>query len=108
MARPVVVAVAALQIVLPLSLLGVRWADEGSRPKRELGASFQMYSAAPAAAYSGVDADGRERALSVQALPWLVRAIDVGASVPERLCDRHPDVLVVRRTGGPEPGDFRC
>ena len=106
--RPVVLAVAALQVALPLSMLAVRWAQEGSRPESELPASWQMYSSVRAADYTGVDAQGRERRLDVDPLPPVVRAVDVGAVVPDRLCARFPDLVAVRRTGGTEPGTFRC
>ena len=106
--RPVVLVVAALQVALPLSMLGVRWASEGSRPQSELPASWQMYSSLRAAEYVGVDAGGRERTLDVSSLPPVVRAVDVGRVVPDRLCARFPDLVEVRRTGGPEPGAFRC
>jgi hypothetical protein len=107
-ARPVVVAVAALQVALPGAMLLLRWVDEGSRPVSELPASWQMYSSAPAATYTGVDTSGDVRPLGVEDLPPFVRAVSTGRVVPDRLCDRHPDVVVVRRAGGPEPGAFRC
>ena len=106
--RPVVLAVVALQVSLPLSMLGVRWAQEGSRPESELPASWQMYSSVPAAQYVGVDGTGSERPLDVTPLPPLVRAVDVGRVVPDRLCARHPDLVAVRRTGGSETGTYRC
>lgn len=106
--RPVVLAVAVLQLAVPLTMLGMRWADEGSRPVSELPASFQMYSSTAPAAYSGLDAAGAARALSVRSLPPVLRAVDTGRSVPDRLCARHPDLVEVRRTGGTQPGAFRC
>lgn len=106
--RPVVLAVAALQVALPLSMLGVRWAQEGSRPTSELPASWQMYSSVPAARYTGVGTDGAERPLDVEPLPPVVRAVDVGRVIPDRLCARHPELVTVRRTGGPDPGTFAC
>lgn len=106
--RPVVLAVAALQVAVPLSMLGVRWAQEGSRPESELPASWQMYSSVRAADYTGVDAQARERPLDPDALPPVVRAVDVGTTVPAGLCAGFPDLVAVRRTGGTEPGTFRC
>ncbi len=106
--RPVVLAVAALQLALPLSMLVARWVDQGSRPVSELPASWQMYSYAPAASYTGVDAAGRARTLDVGLLPPVLRAVDTGQVVPDRLCDRHPDLVVVRRGGGTQPGTFAC
>lgn len=106
--RPMVLAVAALQVALPATMLGIRWAQEGSRPQSELPASWQMYSSVRAADYLGVDRQGRERPLDVDPLPPVVRATDVGRAVPDRLCARFPDLVAVRRTGGPDPGTFRC
>lgn len=107
-ARPAVVAVAALMVVLPGSMLVARWVTEGSRPASELPASWQMYSAVPPSSYTGVDALGRERELDVGPLPPVLRAVDTGRLVPDRLCARHPDLVAVRRVGGTEPGTFRC
>ena len=106
--RPLVLAVAALQVALPLSMLGVRWAQEGSRPVSELPASWQMYSSTAPAQYVGVDAAGGARPLDVDRLPPLLRAVEVGRAVPDRLCAREPDLVAVRRAGGPEPGTFAC
>ena len=103
-----VLAVVALQLGVPLAMLAVRWADEGARPRSELPLSFQMYSSAAPATYTGTDAAGRSRELDVRPLPPLLRAVDTGPSVPARLCARHPDVVVVRRTGGADPGAFPC
>lgn len=102
-----VLAVCALQVALPVSLLAVRWADQGSRPDRELPASWQMYSTAPPAAYEGRDAAGRLRPLDVAGLPPVLRAVDVGDSVPGRLCAAHPGLVAVTRTGL-DPGTLRC
>jgi hypothetical protein len=101
-------AVVALQLALPASMLVVRWLDEGSRPVSELPASFQMYSAEPPVSYTGTDATGRERQLEVGWLPPVLRAVDTGRVLPDRLCDRHPDLRVVRRTGGTQPGTYSC
>jgi hypothetical protein len=106
--RPVVLAVAALQLALPAAMLGLRWADEGSRPQTERPASFQMYSAVALPDYSGTDAAGRVRALDVDALPPVVRAVGTGRVVPDLLCARNPELVVVRRVGGAQPGSFRC
>lgn len=106
--RPLVLALAAVQVALPLSLLAVRWAGEGSRPMSELPASWQMYSSVTPARYDGIDTGGRVRRLDVTPLPKLVRAVDVGRVVPDRLCDAAADLLAVRRTGGPDPGMFPC
>jgi hypothetical protein len=106
--RPVALAVAALQVALPLSMLAVRWVQEGPRPESELPASWQMYSSIPPAGYTGIDAQGHERPLDVDPLPPVIRAVDVGTVVPDRLCARLPDLVAVRRTGGTEPGTFRC
>ena len=106
--RPLVLAVAALQVTLPLTMLGIRWVDEGSRPVSELPASWQMYSAGPAAQYTGVDAAQRRRPLDVDPLPPVLRAVDTGRVVPDRLCARHPDLVSVQRTGGTQPGTFLC
>lgn len=105
--RPLVLAVVALQVGLPLSMLVARWADEGTRAVSERPASWQMYSSIPAARYTGTTADGRSRLLDVDDLPPVVRAVDVGRTVPERLCARHPDLVLVRRDG-PDPGEHRC
>lgn len=105
--RPLVLAVAAVQVALPLSMLVHRWAEEGTRAVTERPASWQMYSSIPAARYEGLSRDGRSRPLDVRALPPVLRAVDVGRTVPDRLCARHPDLLAVRRAG-PEPGLFRC
>ena len=107
-ARPLVLAVLAVQAALPLTMLAVRWADEGSRPQVERPASWQMYSQAPRPTYTGVDAAGRERALDADALPVLVRAVGTGRVVPDRLCERSPDLVAVRRDGGPQPGTYAC
>jgi hypothetical protein len=107
-ARPVVLAVAALQLGVPLTMLGLRWAEEGSRPRSELPASYQMYSSEPPVTYTGTDALGRRRALEVGALPPVLRAVDTGRVVPDLLCRRHRDVVAVGRDGGVQPGTFRC
>lgn len=106
--RRAVLLVAAAQVLVPVALLGVRWAQEGPRATTELGASWQMYSSAPVPTYTGTDARGSTRPLDAAALRPVVRAVSTGRVVPDRLCDRHPDVVVVRRAGGPDPGDFRC
>lgn len=106
--RRLVVLVAAAQVALPVALLGVRWAQEGSRPTTELGASWQMYSSAPVPRYTGTDAAGRTRPLDTGGLPPVLRAVSTGRVVPDRLCAVHPDVVVVRRDGGPQPSAYRC
>jgi len=106
--RPVVLAVAALQVALPAALLVTRWSTEGSRPMSELPASYQMYSAEPPVTYTGIAPDGRQRQLDVRALPPVLRAVDTGRVLPDRLCARHPDLVAVRREGGVEPGTFAC
>ena len=106
--RPLVLAVAALQVAVPVSMLGVRWATEGSRPVSELPASFQMYSAEPPVSYTGTDRSGRSRPLDVSDLPPVVRAIDSGDLLPRRLCARHPDLVAVERSGGLPPSTYRC
>jgi len=98
----------ALQLGLPLSMLAARWVDEGTRPRTELPASYQMYSAEPPVIYTGTDRQGRVRVLDVGRLPPLLRAVNTGALLPELLCQRHPDVVAVRRDGGVQPGNFRC
>lgn len=105
--RPLVLAVLALQVGLPLTMLVGRWSDEGTRATTERPASWQMYSSIPAATYTGVDRRGRERALDVRGLPPVVRAVDVGRTVPDRLCAREPDLVAVRRTGT-GAGTFAC
>ena len=106
--RPVVLAVVVLQVALPLGLLGARWAEEGSRPRTELGASWQMYSTAPEPRYRGVDAAGRSRLLDVDGLPPVLREASVGRVVPDRLCAAHADLVAVVRETGPEPGRWAC
>ncbi len=106
--RPAVLAVALLQVGLPLALLGVRWADEGSRPRSELPASFQMYSSTARPAYLGRTADGTVRRLDAGSLPPFVRAVGTGRTVPDLLCRRSPDLVAVLRRGGPEPGEYPC
>lgn len=105
--RPLVLAVIALQVGLPLTMLVARWTDEGTRAVTERPASWQMYSSIPAARYTGRDVAGRERRLDTSDLPPVVRAVDVGRTVPDRLCARHPDLVAVRRNG-PDAGTFRC
>lgn len=105
--RPLVLAVVALQLGLPLTMLVTRWADEGTRAVTERPASWQMYSSIPAARYTGIDAAGRERRLDTSDLPPIVRAVDVGRTVPDRLCRRHSDLVAVRRDGT-GAGLFRC
>ena len=107
-ARPLVLLVAGAMLALPLSMLGVRWATEGSQPVSELPASWQMYSSREAPAYTGTDAGGRARPLSADPLPRVLRAVGTGRTVPDRLCALHPDLVVVSRTGGAEPGTFTC
>jgi hypothetical protein len=106
--RPVVVAVAALQVAVPVSMLVARWATEGTRPVSELPASFQMYSAEPPVSYTGTDGDGRARPLDVSDLPIVLRAVDSGNVLPRRLCERHPDLVAVERRGGLPPATYRC
>lgn len=106
--RPLVLVVAALQVALPVTMLLTRWADEGSRPVSELPASLQMYSTAAAATYTGTDRSGSRRPLDVRSLPPVLRAVDTGHVVPDRLCARSADLLSVQRTGGAQPGIFRC
>lgn len=106
--RPLVLVVAALQVALPATMLVLRWVDEGSRPVSELPASFQMYSAEPAITYTGTDAARRLRQLDVSFLPPVLRAVDTGRVLPDRLCARHPDLVAVERTGGTQPGTFAC
>jgi len=104
----VVLAVAVLLLALPLTMLVVRWVDQGTRPQSELGASWQMYSAVPSPSYTGTDAAGRSRPLDVGPLPPVLRDVDTGRVVPDRLCDRHPELVVVQRDGGTQPGTFPC
>lgn len=106
--RPVVVAVVALQVALPVTMLVARWADEGSRAVTERPASWQMYSSAAAPTYTGVDVRGAVRPLDPDDLAPVLRAVGTGRTVPDRLCERHPDLVEVRRAGGPQPGAFRC
>lgn len=106
--RPTVLFVVALQVGLPVAMLVDRWSDEGSRPFSERPASWQMYSAVPSPTYVGVDATGRVRPLDVDELPALVRAVGTGRTVPDQLCRRQTDIVVVRREGGRQPGAFEC
>ena len=106
--RPLVLLVVALQLALPLGMLAARWAEEGPRPVSERPGSWQMYSAARASTYTGVRADGVERPLDVAPLPPVVRGVGTGRVVPDRLCRRDPGLVLVRRRGGTQPGDFRC
>lgn len=106
--RLVVLAVVAVQVLVPGGLLVVRWADEGLRPRTELGGSWQMYTTAPEPRYVGVDAAGRTSPLSVAGLPPLVREVAVGRTVPDRLCARSPGLVAVVRETGPEPGRYAC
>ncbi len=105
---PVVLAVAALQLALPTWMLVDRWADEGSRPVSERPASWQMYSAEPPIFYTGTDAAGQTRRLDVDRLPPVLRAVDTGRFLPDRLCARETDLVTVERTGGIQPGTFAC
>lgn len=106
--RPVVLVVAVLQLAVPGAMLVDRWTDEGTRPVSERPASWQMYSAVPLPTYVGTDTGGRTRALDVDALPPVVRAVGTGREVLERLCGQHPDLVTVRRDGGREPRGLRC
>lgn len=106
--RAPVLAVAALQVALPLAMLGVRWASEGSRPTSELPASWQMYSSAAVPTYTGIGRDETRRRLSVAGLPPVLRAVDTGELVPRRLCAAQTDLLAVERAGGPDPLTTRC
>ena len=106
--RPLVLAVAALQVALPVSMLVARWVTEGSRPVSELPASFQMYSAEPPVEYVGIDGRGVARRLDVSDLPIILRAVDTGDVLPRRLCARHPDLVAVERIGGLPPATYRC
>lgn len=106
--RPAVLAVAALLVGVPSTMLVARWTSEGSWPVSEYPASFQVYSASPRPTYDGVDASGRVHRLAVDELPPVVRAVGTGRVVPDLLCARHPQLVVVRRTGGVQPGTFRC
>ena len=106
--RPVVLAVAAVQVLLPASLLVARWSEEGLRPVTEYPASWQMYSAAAIPVYTGTDAAGRSRRVDVDGLPPLLRDVGTGRVVPDRLCRSFPDLVRVERDGGPEPGAYRC
>ena len=106
--RPIVLVVAAVQLALPLSMLALRWEREGARPVSELPASWQMYSAVRASSYAGVDAAGAQRELDTAPLPPVLRGVGTGRVVPDRLCARHPDLVLVRRSGGTQPGEFRC
>lgn len=106
--RPPVLLLAGAMLALPLTMLGARWSAEGSRPVSELPASWQMYSSRSAPVYTGTDAEGRSRAVSADPLPPVLRAVGTGRTVPDRLCDRHPDLVAVVRTGGPRPGTFSC
>ena len=106
--RRLVILVAAAQVALPVSLLVVRWSQEGLRPTSELGASWQMYSSAPVPRYTGTDASGRTRPLETDGLLPVLRSVSTGRVVPDRLCAAHPDVVAVRREGGPQPGSYRC
>lgn len=98
----------AAQLALPGAMLTARWTAEGSRPVTEYPASWQMYSVVPPVAYTGVDADGAERALDTDDLPPVLRRIDTGRVVPDRLCARAPRLREVVRRGGTQPGRFRC
>lgn len=106
--RAPVVALVAVQVLLPTVMLASRWAQEGARPRTERPASWQMYSHVPPASYEGVDGSGRVRSLSTHGLPLLVRAVDTGDLVPRRLCRRDADLILVRRTEGPQPGEWSC
>lgn len=106
--RAAVVALVAVQVAVPVGLLAARWEHEGSRPRTELGASWQMYTTAPEPRYLGVDTAGRTSPLSVEDLPPVVREVAVGRTVPDRLCARAPGLVAVVRENGPEPGRFAC
>lgn len=106
--RPAVLALVVVQVGVPLVLLGARWVDQGSRPRTELGASWQMYSSAPEPRYTGVDAAGRTWPLHAGELPPVVREVATGGTVPELFCTRHPRLVAVVRETGPEPGRYAC
>lgn len=103
-----VLAVALLLLVLPLTMLVTRWVEQGTRPQTELPASWQMYSAVLSPAYTGTDAAGASRALDVDPLPPVLRDVDTGRVVPDRLCALHPELVSVRRDGGTQPATFAC
>jgi hypothetical protein len=100
--------VAAFQFAVPAAMLGVRWAQEGSRPVSELPASFQMYSAEPPITYLGTDRQGHLRPLDVGPLPPVLRAVDTGRVLPDRFCAWHADLVAVQRIGGTQPGSYPC
>ena len=106
--RPLVVALAAAQLLLPASLLASRWVAEGSQPVSEYPASYQVYSTFAEPSYTGVTADGTRRDLDEDALPVVVRRVGTGDVVPDRLCDRHPDLVAVERRRSPDDGRFPC
>lgn len=106
--RPVVVALVVAQVAVPVTMLVARAVQEGWRPRTEYPASWQMYTAVPTVTYLGRDAAGRTRRLDVAGLPLFVRAVDTGATVPDLLCERHPDLDAVVRRDGPDPGTFSC
>ena len=83
-------------------------AGAAAGPFAQRPASWQMYSAEPPVGYTGTDAAGRTRQLRVDRLPPVLRAVDTGRFLPERLCDRDDDLVMVERTGGTRPGTFAC
>jgi hypothetical protein len=95
--RQVVMAFIAIQVLVPLLLLGVRWIREGTHPVNEYPLSWQMYSAVRSGEYIGIDADGNEINLSTEMLPAFERGEGYGDSVPLMLCDVNSELVSVHR-----------
>lgn len=89
----------AVQIAFPAVLLAGRWSAEGSMPTVEYPFSWQMFSTVNPGTYSGTTGDGSERDLGLDGLPLITRAIAYSDDVPGLLCDKHPDLVSVARSG---------
>ena len=96
----VLAAFLVIQVSIPAYALVARWVNEGSRPGMEYRWSWQMYSGSGSGSYEGTLADGSVVPLSDDGLPFVVRAINYGETVPQLLCDSDSDLVSVSRTSG--------
>ena len=96
----IAVAFIAVQIAVPLLMLGGRWVWEGFHPEHELPLSWQMYSATDIGTYVGTSEDGKESTLSTEGLTLLEKSVWYGDEVQRKLCAENPNLTSVRRDGG--------
>jgi hypothetical protein len=111
-ARPVrrwlVVAVTAVLVIVPGYGFVTRAAREGTQPRSEALFSFQMYSFALPQRYVGTDAEGATHKLSARVLPFILRSVNYGESVPLALCAQNPGLVSVDRISRPYRMDVTC